>query len=233
MQNLLRIMLNPRRGGSTSFDFLRPCFTIANWPGSEVDVWKSLNGLDWTKLGDADFVSSFEPSTRVLRLILLFDITQTTYLAFFDIDGERAGMGWTLEKNPVVPVGWNTEHDTGTNMGMGWSTGSVEPIDMCAGFDIQGALKGNIPCGWTIKNPVMSNLPLGYQVAAAQDGLLRIGFNVGTVHFRSISAGAAIMGLAEFPIGLAYFDTEGLSAEAAVRKQVTITLSGTTPQELE
>jgi hypothetical protein len=226
-------MLNPRRGGSTSIDFLRPCFTIANWRGSEVDVWKSLNGLDWTKLEDTDFVSSFEPFTQTLRLALLFDLTQTTYLAFFDIDGRRTGIGWTLEKNPVVPVGWDTEDETGTIMAMGWSNGSVEPMDMCAGYDIQGALNGNIPCGWTVKEPVMSNLPLGYQVAAAQDGLLRIGFQIGEVHFRSISAGAAIMGLAEFPIGLAYFDTDELSAEAAVRKQVTITLSGTTPQELE
>ena len=236
MQNLLRIKLDPQRGGASAIDFLRPCFKIDNWPSGEVEIWSSLNGLDWTKVEETGYLADYDSASRVLRVSLLIDLTEDTYLAAFDIDAAPVGTGYVLEKHDVVQTGWAEEAEDNRMTCVGWCSGSELVSDVSCGCAIYGQRGDNVEAGFDVKYPMMSNIGLGLDVAAAVDGLVRVGFATGLLTAKSCGAGSAILGLCETPAALICLDTHALAAmagEAAVRKQKVVTLTGTSPEELD
>lgn len=225
MENLIRIKFNPKRGGAQSIDFLRPCFRLENRPTEEVEIWSSTDGgVNWDKLSQSGYRTSFYEGVKILYVSLLVDITGITQLAFFDIDGGVVGIGWEAE-SPWINL-----------VNAGWSTGIVSGKNIGAGFALLGTLPSNVPLVYRIRRPNEFLLPLGYEIAVPSDFLINAGCSIGTVFEIFVASGGTIMGLREFPSSLLALDDdaiEALALEAAARKQKLVTLNGTTPEDLD
>jgi len=225
MENLIRIKLDPRRGGAEPIDFLRPCFVLSDWPFDAIEIWKSDDGgLAWEKLGEDQFAAGFNSAERKLYVSLLFDIASTTILAFFNPVGN------------LVPVGWDMEGPTASSAGVGWSAGADNPPVVPIGFTLEGEWGVNTPLGYMLKWPTVRNTPVGCAYAAPADTPCGLGCAIGTVDARSVGAGTTILGLGEFGLDFLVLDAPAISAlaaEAAHRKQKVVTLTGTDPEELD
>ncbi len=225
MENLIRIKFDPKRGGAQSIDFLRPCFRLENWPSEAVEIWTSTDsGVNWDKLSQSGYRTSYYGDEKFLYVSLLVDITGITHIAFFDIDGGAVGVGWEAE-NPWINL-----------VNAGWSTGIVSGKNIGAGFTLLGPLPSNVPLVYRIRRPNEFLLPIGYEIAAPSDFLINAGCSIGTVFEIVVASGGTIMGLREFPSSLIALDDDAIEAlvpEAAARKQKLITLNGTTPEDLD
>jgi hypothetical protein len=236
MENLIRIKLNPRRGGVSPIDFRRPRFCLSGWPGGEVEVWTSVNGIVWEKLDESDYSVSFEPSQNRAYITLLFDISSILYLGFFPGGGNVVGIGYELEKYDRISVGWDVEGNTMSQIPAGCSFGSDDVADVQAGYTIEGAASGNCGVGYRLKFPEVACFPVGGWIAAPCDADISIGFGIGICDGALIVVGAATMGLCELAgevIPLDEYASGGLCGEAAWRKQKIVQLDGVTPKELD
>ncbi len=237
MENLIRIKFDPRRGGANADDFLRPRILIYNWPAEEIDIWSSDDGgQSWDKLDDTDFRASFEPATGRLYVELLFDITDTLLLAFFNPGGNIVGAGYTLTTYGKVSLGWCVEGSACGPIPAGWCNGSLAVSVIPCGSAIQGAWPKNIPIGHKVKYPNMTKVPVGHTLASPKDADTGIGFNIGTVALFAVTPGVTILGLSEFAADFLVVDestADALCTEYAWKKQKAVTLNGTTPEELD
>jgi hypothetical protein len=225
MENLIRIKLDPHRGGAESIDFLRPCFVLSDWPFDAIEIWRSNDGgLAWEKLDDDEFTACFNASELKLYVSLLFDITSTTVLAFFSPVGS------------LVPMGWDIEGPTAYPAGVGWTVGADNPPVVPVGFTLEGESGANTPLGYMLKWPTVRNTPVGCAYATPADTPCGLGCTIGTVYAQSVGLGTTIFGLGEFGLDFLVLDSPALSslaAEAAHRKQKMVTLTGTDPEELD
>jgi len=237
MENLVRIKLDPRRGGQDPFDFKRPCFRLSNWPNASVEIWSSDDeGLSWQKIPNSDYRWSYDPDNRHLYISFLFDITVITILAFFSPTGSHAPIGYTLTRYNKCSVGWSTEGANRANIDTGWSTGSETTPVIPIGCSIRGGKLKNIPIGYEIKWPIVSNNPVGASFAEPADSPVAIGFDIGLTTPNSIGVGVTILGCRGHPFDFIPLDGPSFSslcAEASHRKQKNVVLNGTTPEELD
>lgn len=237
MENLIRIKLDPRRGGLHWIPFRKPSFRISNWRSSEVEIWKSENGgILWSKLDESTFVSSWDSSYQRLYLTLLFDISTVTHLAFFDINGSVVSVGFMLEKSPIVPVGWAIESWSVNQIPVGWSLGSSSHRAVPCGHTLFGPYPVNANSGFAVKSSILSNNPAGFILAAPNDNMARAGYHIGTNSTSFISCGACILGLFELPVNIRRVgdsDLDALSSEFALPKQKLIALMDDDPAELD
>ena len=237
MENLIRIKLDPRRGGSTFIDFKRPCFRIYNWKNSEVEIWYSDdNGLTWDKLGADDFRQSYDFGHKYLYISLEFDITTVSQLAFFAIESKSVGVGWFMTLYDKIPIGYSVEGIEKTNIPAGINIGSEILAPVGAGYSIEGVRALNLPGGYTLKSAFKSNAFIGYTSADPEDRMIPVGFNVGYLETELDVIGVSILGMSEYPVDLIILDDatiSGLPGEAGWHKQKNVTLNGTTPEELD
>jgi hypothetical protein len=237
MENLVRIKLNPRRGGPDPIDFNRPCFLLSNWPNASIEIWSSDDdGLSWQKIPETDYRFSYDGVNKYLYLSFLFDITVTTIFAFFSPTGNHAGVGWSLTRYDKIRVGWEVEAPNTTNAAAGWSTGSADTPVTPVGCSIYGGHLRNIPVGYNVKWPTVANTPVGASIAEPADSPVGAGFDIGEVTKRSVGVGVTILGCWEYPFDFVPIDDPtfaSLCAEASHRKQKNVRLYGTTPEELD
>ncbi len=237
MQNRIRIKLDPRRGGVLNIDFLRPCFTLSEWPSEEVEIWSSDDGgTSWAKLSSIDYRASHDPGDNVLHVSLLSDITGITQLAFFGIEGGTIGVGWTHECAGSIQIGWSVEGLTRRDTQVGWSLGTLDGRLAGSGYTIQGVLPRNVPISYKIKCPTVTTALIGFSISNPIDVHIGVGTSIGTVCALSVQAGETILGMREFPSSFFSLDEATIAAlagEAAHRKQKLVTLNGTTPEELD
>jgi len=237
MENLIRIKLDPRRGGLASIDFKRPCFRIYNWKYSEVEIWYSDdNGLTWDKLGADDFRQSYYFERKQLYIALEFDITTISQLAFFAIDTKSVGVGWFATRYDKIGIGYSVEGIGTTNIPAGINIGSEKIAPVGAGYSIEGIRALNLSSGYTLKSAFKSNTFIGYTSADPEDRSISVGFHIGYLETELNVIGAAILGMSEYPVDLIILDDatiSGLPGEAGWHKQKNVTLNGTTPEELD
>ena len=237
MENLVRIKLNPRRGGLEEIDFKRPCFRLSNWPNASVEIWSSDDdGMSWEKISESDYRFAYDGDNRNLYISFLFDVTVTTIFAFFSPAGNHAGIGFSLTRYGKCPIGWQTEAPYPANTNMGWSTGSAEMPVIPIGCSIYGGNLRNIPIGFNIKWPTVANTPVGASFAEPADSPVGTGFSTGQMTKRSVGVGVTILGCWEYPFDFIPIDGPSFSslcAEASHRKQKNVRLYGTTPEELD
>jgi len=237
MENLIRIEFDPQRGGPSDIDFLRPRFRLSEWPSEEVEIWTSDDGgQTWGKLSGTQYRASYYPSQSLLYVSLLFNISDVTQIAFFDVDGNCIGAGYSLAKYPLIPLGWVLDGPNLHQVPIGWSTGSMSSALAPVGFGIEGGEGWNTPVGFNVKDPNRTDVPVGFAIAAPVDSVIGVGCSIGTVFSRSVGVGGTILGLGEFPASLLSLGDKflaALSGEAAQRKQKMVTLNGTTPEELD
>jgi hypothetical protein len=237
MDNLIRIKLDPKRGVGVHYDFIRPCFIVHDWPGDEVDAWFSDdNGSTWDKLDSAEFKSGYDFGLKRLYISLLFDVNTISQLALFGSGGTSVGVGFTLTDYDLIPVGWNSEGAHGLVINVGCSVGNDIASETGSGVTIQGNHGKDFPVGYFVKRPYEKNFPTGFKIAAPNDTIVPAGFNLGTVLTESQGTGVTIMGLSEF--GMSFFSLDqktvnALSGEAVHNRQKTITLNGTTSEDLD
>jgi hypothetical protein len=119
---------------------------------------------------------------------------------------------------------------------VGWSTGGGNIVIPGIGFTLQGVPPFNVPIGFKNKRPTVFNVPAGSSFAAPVDVLLNVGGAIGIISASSVKQGATILGMREFPLSLGILDEDtisSLSTEAAHRRQKTVQLNGTVPEELD
>ena len=237
MENLIRIKFDPRRGQLDPIDFVRPCFRLSAWPNASVDIWYSDDdGESWEKVPESDYRSGYDAENLDLYVSLLFNITDITLIAFFSPEGSHVGIGYTISQSCQVGIGCQVEGQDLNRAPVGWSTGYGEAPVVPCGCSIYGALPKNIAVGYVIKWPTVRNAPLGASFANPADSPIGAGFDIGIVTSRSSGVGATILGLGEYPAEFLPLDPAtiaAMSAQAAHRKQKTVTLNGTTPEELD
>lgn len=237
MENLIRIKLDPKRGGVDPVDFIRPCFIVYDWPGDEVDVWFSDdNGSTWEKLESGNYRAGYDFELKRLYLTLLFDVDTVSQLAMFGSGGSYVGVGFSLTDYDLVPVGWDVEGIHGSVFPVGCQAGNVSGFEVGAGVTVEGEFPRGIPAGFFVKCPDVRNFAVGFAMAAPVDSIVPAGFNIGTVFSESQGIGMTIMGLSEYGLSFMSLDestVDGLSGEAVHRKQKVVTLNGTDPEELD
>jgi len=237
MENLIRIKLDPKRGGVTDIDFKRPCFRIYNWEHSDVEIWFSDdNGVNWDKLDSDDFRFSYDFALKYLYVTLEFDIDTISQLAFFSPESKSIPVGHVLTRYDKIPVGWTLEGASILNIPSGASFGTTETYRVGGGFSILGDHAVNIPAGHTLKNATVGNTPVGHTCAAPHDRGVQVGYLLGRLETESNTVGVWILGMSEYPVEFIPLDDDtidNLSAEAAWHKQKSVTLNGTTPEDLD
>jgi len=237
MQNTILIRIDPRRGGTSPISFRRCRFRLYSWASDEIELWISPDeGVTWQKVDNALFRACWDPSLRDMRVSLLFDIVGRTHLAFVDVDGDVVGVGFAVGRYHTTPLGWQAEGAGDANISIGWVTGRCIQPNVHAGFTVFGKRDLNFPVGYILKDPILKNLEAGWNIALPKDGIVRVGWSLGTVHSNSVELGATLMGLSEFQINFISFSDKDLASmpnEVAVRKQKLVTLKGFTPEVLD
>jgi hypothetical protein len=237
MNNLIRIKLDPRRGGVSGIDFIRPCFVVYDWPGDEVDVWYSDdNGTSWDKLTGDDYRAGYDFESKRLYLALLFDISTISQLALFGSGRAHVGVGYELASFDVMPVGWTVEGILVPLFPVGCSIGNEHGHAIGAGAMVDGANRNNVSAGFFVKRPNEKNFAVGHVIAAPVDVIVPAGFDIGTIFSGSQGVGATIMGLSEYGLSFMSLDENAINAmsgEAVNQKQKSITFNGTDPEELD
>jgi len=233
MNNLIRIKLDPKRGGVSGINFIRPCFILFDWPGDEVELWFSDDdGTSWDKLTDGDYRAGYDFESKKLYLTLLFDVSTISQLALYGSGGAHVGVGYELASFDVLPVGWTVEGILTPLMPIGCSIGNELGHAVGAGAMIDGADRTNFPAGFFVKRPNERNFAIGHVIAAPVDVVFPAGFDIGTIFSKSQGIGATIMGLGEYGLSFMSLDESTISAmssEAVNRKQKSITFNGTDP----
>lgn len=237
MENLIKIKLDPRRGGLAPIDFIRPCFIIYDWPGDDVDVWFSDDdGASWAKLAEDVYRVGYDQKTQRLYLSLLFDVDTISQLALFLPGGENIGVGFNITRYDLVQIAWTVEGVLGPVFPIGFPVGSELGASVGIGATIEGEFPRGVPVGFFVKYPNMRHFAVGHTVAAPVDMNIPAGFDTGTEFAASQGVGAWIMGLSEYGLVFMTLDEDtidALSGEAVHQKQKTITLNGTDPEELD
>ncbi|MCX6646207.1 MAG: hypothetical protein NTY09_07610 [bacterium] len=237
MNNLIRIKLDPRRGGVSGINFIRPCFVVLDWPGDEVDVWYSDdNGTSWDKLAGDDYRAGYDFESKRLYLTLLFDIGTISQIALYGSGGARVGIGYELASFDVMPVGWSVEGILVPVLPIGCSIGNQHGHAVGAGVTVDGANRKNYQTGFFVKRPNERNFAVGHVIAAPVDAIVPAGFGIGTIFSKSQGVGATIMGLSEYGLSFMSLDENAINAmssEAVNQKQKLITFNGTDPEELD
>jgi len=237
MENLVRIKLDPHRGGANSHYFLRPRFRISDWPSEPVEIWTSDDdGVNWDKLDAEDFINCFDGPMKILYVELLFDISDTMLLAFFNPDGMTVGAGFEITRYDRIGLGWIAEGVDPKPVPLGWQSGSRDLSNIYAGHYVYGGSLFNHPIGHIIKCPAIFNTPINFNIANPHDGRIQVGFGLGTGMSEFAGVGVTLMGLSETGVDLLVIDDaalDAMSTEIAVRRQKQVTLNGTTPEELD
>jgi hypothetical protein len=231
MENLLKIKLDPLRGGSSHFDFIRPNFIVNNWPGDGIVLEYSNNGgATWVSLiPDVHYRSCYDATSRQLYVSLLFNIETELLIAF----------NYFEEVEPELcsfPLGWANEGISCSIAPLGWDAGADEISSVQAGYAIYGCYGIAITVGWVIKWFENINTQVGWTVADPVDAPITIGFDIGTIDVGSIRAGTTILGIANYPGQFIVLDRPSIDAlgSSAVRcREKTITLSGYDPEVLD
>ena len=237
MQSTIHIRMDPRRGGTSPISFRRCRFRLYSWASDEIELWISPDeGITWQKVDNALFRACWDSSLRDMRVSLLFDIIGRTHLAFVDVDGDVIGIGFAVGRYPTMPLGWQVEGADSVNTPVGWLAGRCIQSNVHAGFAVFGKRELNLPVGYIVKDPILKNLEAGWNIALPKDGIVRVGWSLGTVHSSFIELGATLMGLSEFCINFISFsdkDFASMPNEVAVRKEKLVTLTGFTPEVLD
>jgi len=237
MENLIRVMMNPRRGGLYSYDFVRPSFCLSNWPSDQVEIWTSEDdGVNWDKVSEDDYRASYDPKSGRFYVTLLFDIKIATQLGFFSVEGNVVGIGYELTKYDTVGLGWAIEGCVASKVGAGWTIGDGSDENAAVGFSVYGDACVNLALGFRLKNPEVRNVGIGGWLAVPVDADACVGFSIGGNVVGCVPVGATIMGLWEIGGDMIPYDGDALNClcgEAAWRKQKTVELNGTTPKELD
>ncbi|HEX9744943.1 MAG TPA: hypothetical protein VGB30_05900 [bacterium] len=149
---------------------------------------------------------------------------------------ENVGAGFSWPAIEMIVLGWTVEAPVAGHSPVGFSGGSLDDFFFPGGYSLSGSNPLNNTVGWNVRQPVKMNIPVGGEFATPYDFTFGLGCWIGTVDLSKIPEGFTLMGLSRFPVDFIPLNDAvktSLPVQIAVRKNKTVTLNGTDPEDLD
>lgn len=145
------------------------------------------------------------------------------------------GAGFSYPAVVTIPSGVLIESENRFGFPSGFYGGNHFTSNFGYGLTIEGVENRNITAGFRLKDVRTVIIPIAAVFNRGRDLIFPVGINFGKVASVNLSGGFKLMGRAQFPmktLTLSDGSIDELPSTAAKRRVKTLTLNGTSPEDL-